>query len=188
MTICSAAGNGTKSLTSIGAAGSFLQNFDAAAGADAGGTGCDHFLEIGQRPDAAGGFDAEAVRFHQPTHEHDVINSRAAGAEASGGFDKVSTAGNAKFAGECFLGVGEQASFEDDFADGVCGVTDLGDGLDVGKHGGGVTGFQRADVEDHVNLAGAIANGGVCFGNFGFSEIGTEWKTNDGADFDRCVS
>ena len=47
---------------------------------------------IGQRTDAAGGFDAAAVRFHQPAIERNVVNSRAAGVEAGGGFDEVGAA------------------------------------------------------------------------------------------------
>ena len=162
-----------------------MEDFDAAAGADARGAGRHHVLEIGQRPDAAGGFDAEAVRFYQPAHERDIVNSRAAGAEAGGGFDEVGPAGNAEFAGASLFGVGEQAGFEDDFAEGVRRVADVDDRLDVGEDGGVVAGFERADVEDHVNFAGAIANGGAGFGGFGFGEVGAEWETDDGANFDR---
>ena len=166
-------------------AGCFLEDFDAAAGADACGAGRHHFLEIGQRTDAAGGFDAATVRFHQPAHERNVANSRAAGAEAGGGFDEVGTAGQAKFAGASLFGIGEQAGFKNDFAECTSGVTDFDDGLDVSKDGGVVAGFERADVDNHVNLAGAIAEGGTRFGGFGFGEVGAEREPDDGADFDR---
>ena len=162
-----------------------MEDVDAATGADACGAGRHHILEIGQRTDAAGGFDAEAVRFHQPAHQRDGINRCTAGAEAGGGFDEVGTAGNAEFTGASLFGISEQAGFEDDFAEGVCRVADFDDRLDVGEDGGVIAGFERADVEDHVNFAGAIANGGAGFGGFGFSEVGTEWEADDGANFDR---
>ena len=127
------------------------------------------------------------MRRHQPAHQCNVCDGRAAGAEAGGSFNEVGASGNTEFACASFFSVSEQTGFKYDFANGTGFPADLCDGLDVGENDIGVAGFQRADVKNYVNFACAIAECGAGFGDFGLGKVGSERKTDYGADFDRRV-
>lgn len=85
---------------------------DARAGADAGGAGFDHDLEIVQSADATGGFDAE-FGSDDSAHEGDVPGGGPGLREAGGGLDEIGSSHLGENAGDGFFVVGEQRGFED---------------------------------------------------------------------------
>src|ERR1700733_11897743 len=111
----------------------FLKDSGAGAGADAGGSGLDHFLEVVERADAARGFYAD-VRAYYGAHESDVFDGGAGGAEAGAGFYEVGAGGGGETAGADFFFFGEKAGFDDYFADGVACVGGVANGADVCGH------------------------------------------------------
>jgi len=127
----------------------FGEDLGAGAGAYAGGAGLDHFLQVSEGADAAGSFYAD-VRPYYGAHEGDVFDSCARGAEAGAGFYEVGADGGGQAAGADFFFFGEQASFDNHFADCVGGVGGVANGADIRGDRFVLSGFQGTDVDDHV--------------------------------------
>ena len=161
--------------------GQLGENFDAGAGADAGGSGVEHGGGVGEGADAAGGFDAGAVS-DCSAEEGDVVGGGSSGGEAGAGLDEVGSGGEGQLAGAEFFFEGEEAGFEDDFDDGSGAVGQLDYSTDVLLDGfvvGGLAGFEQADVHDHVDVVGSVLEDADGFVAFGAGEGGTQGEADD---------
>src|ERR1700685_4020310 len=92
--------SGLRAEAEFGASG--FDDFEAGTGADAGGAGLDHFEEIVESADAAGGLNAHRGA-DGAAHESDVLRVGTRGAEAGGGFDIVGARIFRESAGADFL-------------------------------------------------------------------------------------
>ena len=146
----------------------------------------EHGGGIGERADAAGGFDACAVAGYA-AEEGDVVGGGSAGGEAGAGFEEVGAGGESDLGGAEFFFEGEEAGFEDDFDDGAVGVGEFDYAADVLADGvvvRGLAGLEETDVEDHVDVVGALLKDSSSFVAFGGGEGGTQGEADDDADGD----
>ena len=117
----------------------------------------------------------------------DVVNSGAAGGEAGAGLEEVGAGGESDLGGAELFFEGEEAGLEDDFDDGSGVVGELDDAADVVVDGlvvGGLAGFEQADVEDHVDLTGAVFEDADGLVALGAGESGAEREANEDANGD----
>ena len=89
-------------------------------------------------------------------HQSNVVNSCAAGAEASACLNKRGSSGHAIFASTNDLLVIKQAALQD-YLNGH-GTSGLNDSLDISDNVVVVASDQVATVDDHVNLGSAVGN------------------------------
>ncbi len=136
-------------------------------------------------PDAARGFDAHVRPDHLP-HEADVRDGRPAFAEAGGGFDVVCARVFGRLAGQAFFGVGELTCLHDDFE--RPSRRRRTHGLDVAEDDGDDAGLQRSDVDDHVQLVGAVRDRVARLDSLDDRSRGPEREPDDGADADVRLS
>ena len=168
--------------------GEFGYDFDAGAGADAGGSGLEHGGGVGEGADATGGFDSCSAAGYT-AEEGDVVCVGSAGREAGAGFEEVGAGGESDFGGAEFFFEGEEAGFEDDFDDGAGSVGEFDDAANVLADGfviSGLAGFEEADVEDHVDVVGAEFEDASGFIAFGGGEGGTQGEADDDANWNAC--
>jgi len=146
----------------------------------------EHGGGVGERADAAGGFDSGAVSGYA-AKEGDVVGGRSAGGEAGAGFEEVGTGGERDLGGAEFLFEGEETGFEDDFDDGSVGVGEFDDASDVLADGvvvGGLAGLEEPDVEDHVDVVRSEFEDAHGFVALGGGEGGPQGEADDDADGD----
>src|SRR5574340_208324 len=132
-----------------------LDDLDAGAGADARGSGLDHGLGILVGAHAARGFDAHFGTDHA-AHQLHIVDGGAAGGEAGGGFDKIGLSLFGDQRGQHFFFVGEQRGLEDDLDQRTALVGGFDHAANVTGDHFQVAGFERADVEHHVDFGGAL--------------------------------
>ena len=160
-----------------------FEDADGGGGADAGGASGNHFAEVVEGADAAGGFDAHFTA-DDAAHELNVFGGGAGGGEAGGGLDEIGASFFRSDRGADFFFEGEERGLEDDFADGTAAMAGFDDAADVGFDDVVLAGFERADVDDHVDFLSAELDGLLGFEDFYLRESGAEGKPGDGADFD----
>jgi hypothetical protein len=169
-----------------GLTGQFGEDFDAGAGADAGGAGVEHGGGVGEGADAAGGFDAGTMSGYS-AEQGDVVRGGAAGGETGAGLEEVGSGGESDLGGAEFFFEGEEAGFEDDLDDGALGVGQFDDAADVLTDSfvvGGLAGLEEADVEDHVEVVRAVLEDAGGLVALGAGERGSKGKAKDDADGD----
>ena len=133
---------------------------------------------VGGGTDAAGGLDAEALS-HRGAHEGDGVGGGAAGGvEAGGGLDEVGPGGLGSAAGGDDLLIGEGGGLDDDLEDGA--PAGLAHAADVGLDGVGVTFLDEAEVDDHVDLLGALGQGVGGLGGLDGGGVGAGGEAADG--------
>jgi hypothetical protein len=113
-----------------------------------------HRQQVVEGPHAAGRLDLHALG-DGAAHERQVGVRRAAGSEPGRRLHEVGAGGLGETAGAHLLLIGEVRVLEDDLDDRARGVGDLDDRTDVVAHPLVPPGFQRPDVDDHVELPGA---------------------------------
>jgi hypothetical protein len=169
-----------------GVAGEFGENFYAGAGSDAGGTGREHGGGVAKGADATGGFDSGSVAGYS-TEDAYIVDGGSAVGEAGAGLEEVGPGGEGDVGGaELFLEA-EEAGLEDDFDDGSRSVGEFDDAVDVVVDGfvvTGLAGLEQADVEDHVDVVGAVLKDADGLVALGAGEGGSEGKADDDADGD----
>ena len=162
----------------------FIDDFDAGAGTDAGGSCPEHGGGVGEGPNASGSFDSSAGSGYA-AKEADIIGGRTASGETGTRLEEVGSGREGKLGGAEFFFEVEEAGFEDDFYDGSGCVGELDyavnfltDGLIVG----GLPGLQEAYIEDHVDIVSAVAEhvGGLFL--LGDREGCAEREADDDAD------
>ena len=126
------------------------------AGADAVGPRLQQGLGLLKGADAAGGLDAH-VRADVVPEEGHILHGGSAGGEAGGGLDKVRPGHGDHPAGGDFFFLSQLTGLHDDLQDvPVAGGLHR---LDLLQHALPVAGLGQADVHDHVDLVGAVADG-----------------------------
>src|SRR5690606_35363072 len=106
--------------------------------------------------DTAAGLDAERIT-DGPAHQLDRVCAGAAGRmEAGGGLDEVGAGVRTDSADLDDLLIGQCRGLDDDLQQG--GRNRVPNGVHVGLHRGPVSGDRVADVDDHVDLVGAVGD------------------------------
>ncbi len=131
--------------------------------------------------DAARGLDAYGRADHAP-HEGYVLGGSAAWPKAGGGLDKVCLGGLGKLAGDDFFFVAQQRRLDDDFEDGVASVAGASDRGDVALDQFIIPRFERADVDDHIYLGRAVADGLLGLEHLALGRGSAQRKADHGAD------
>ena len=147
----------------------------------------EHGGGVGERANAAGGFDAGAVA--GDCREASAMSSAVAPPVEKPVLvlRKSAPAERASLGGAEFLFEGEQAGLEDDLDDGAVGVGEFDDAADVLTDGfvvGGLAGLEQADVQDHVDVVGAELEHATASVALGAGEGGSEGEADDDADGD----
>ena len=101
----------------------------------------------------------------------------AGGVEAGGGLDEVGPGGLGSAAGGDDLLIGEGGGLDDDLEDGA--PAGLAHAADVGLDGVGVTVLDEAEVDDHVDLLGALGQGVGGLGGLDGGGVGTGGEAAD---------
>src|SRR5512140_3179524 len=158
-------------------------DLDAGRGPDPGRAGRDHVLHVLERPDPAGRLDAHP-RPDGLAHEGDVEDGRTSLRVAGRRLDEVRLRLLREAAGDDLLGVGEEARLDDHLVRGAGLVTGVGDGGDVGTDRVEHPALERPDVDDHVDLAGAVADGAPRLEGLDLARRGTEREADHRGDGD----
>src|SRR5688500_743948 len=132
---------------------------------------------------ASGSLDAHLLA-HHAAHQRHIRDGGAAGAEAGGRLHVIGTRRLGQRAGRDLLLVAQQRRFDADLAQRARLAAWRGHRLDVALDEANVAGLQRADVDDHVDLAGAIEDRTPGFVVLGVGRGGAERETHDRADLD----
>ena len=143
----------------------------------------EHGSGVGKGADAARGLDPGAVPGNA-AEKGDVVGGGSAGGEACAGLQEVGTGAEGEFGGAKLFFKGKQAGFEDHFDDGSGGMRELDDAVDVLADGlvvGGLAGFEQADVEDHVDVVGAVLEDAGGLVALGAGEGGAQGEADEHA-------
>ncbi len=118
-----------------------------------------HHLEQGiERSDAAGGLHLDVGR-GVGAHQPEIVVRGAAGGETGRRLHEVGSGRLRQAAGPDLLVVGQVGVLEDHLDDCARRVGDVDDRRDVGLDVRIAAGLERADLDDHVELGGAVAEG-----------------------------
>src|SRR5690348_8796866 len=144
--------NALSSIPATGGPSLSGHDLDPRRRADPGGPGGDHLLDVVPRPDPARGLDAHPGP-HRLAHERDVEHGGAARRVARAGLHEVGLCLLGKAARDDLLAVVEQRGLEDHLVDRARLVARVGDPRDVVADDVVHPRLERADVDDHVDLA-----------------------------------
>ena len=125
--------------------------------ADPGDAQGHHLDQRVERSDAAGRLDPD-VRRDGAAHEREILVGGAGRREPGGGLDEVAAGCLGQVAGSDLLVVGQVGVLEDDLDDGAGSMRDVDHGPDVRLDVGVAPGLEGADLDDHVELARAVAD------------------------------
>src|SRR5450759_583070 len=156
-------------------------DLDAGRGPDPGRAGRDHVLHVLGGADPAGRLDAH-LRPDRLPHQGDVEDGRPSLRVTGGGLDEVGLRLLRQAAGDDLLGVREEARLDDHLVRGpglVAGIRDAGD---VRANRVEHPALERSDVDDHVDLAGAVADGAPCLEGLDLARRGTEREADHRGD------
>src|ERR1017187_1466964 len=161
-----------------------LDNLDAGAGADPGGAGGGHGLDVLEGANAATGFHPD-VGTHRGAHQSDVVDGGAGGGKAGRSLDEIGARRLTNLAGDGLLIVVEERGLQNHFDDCAGLVSHPHDALNIVPDGIGIARTQRAHVDHHVDFLrpGAQRSGG--FAHLGVGAGGAQRETYHAAHLHR---
>jgi len=113
------------------------------------------------------------------------VHGSAAAGKPGGGLDEIGAGLFGEQAGDGLLLVGQQHGLDDDLDDRAARVGGGDHAANIALHQVKVAGFERANVNHHVDFGRAVVDGAEGFKHLHVGRGGPEREANDGADLDR---
>src|SRR3984885_14016473 len=133
----------------------FLHDPHAGAGADSGGSGSYHGLQIFERPDAARRFNAHGFS-HCTAHQRDIGNGCAGLIETRRSLHEIRACILRQPAGENLLRIVQKRGFNDYLDEGAVAVAGRYYPMNIGLDDVPFATAQSADVDHHIDLFRAV--------------------------------